>query len=362
MAAAHAARPKRKQRLALALLAALATAAGVLTHQLHADGGQSAARTGHPGESRLTLARTDGLQFDRLADPARTVVRDGGTIVATLTDGARTAVLTGPGRTFTEPRTTKARVTTDSWVRLMPRAWAAGQERTTWFTAWLRTNRGSTKPDVLSMALQYRAGEKPLMDDKGVRYAGAATYGKVGKEEEAKEANEANEADRAGKATRPGSDFYQYLGLAWTFPDGHIVHPDKQRYGTVGPSGFIRLVYGYRAGYPLLRRDEKGPGLPRTANGMATLGPGVPVFRGNNAQTALSKLQPGDLVFFATGNRQDHRLCQVGIYLGLDSDGHPRFISSRASAGGPTFGDHGGTARLDGKGLYAKGLRAAKRL
>lgn len=346
MAAAHAARPKRKQRLALALLAALATAAGVTTHQLQADAGKSAARAEHPGQSRLTLARAHGLHFDRLADPARTVVRSGsGAIVATLTDGARTAVLTGPGRTFTEPRTTKARVTTDSWVRLMPRAWAAGQERSKWFTAWLRTHRGSTKPDVLAAALQYRAGEKPHKDDRGVRYAGAATYGKVGK-----------------AAARPGSDFYQYLGRAWTFPDGHIAHPDKQRYGTVGPSGYIRLIYGYRSGYPLLRRDDKGPGLPRTANAMATLGPGVPVFRGTNNPAALSKLQPGDLVFFATGNRRDHRLDQVGIYLGLDGDGHPRFISSRASAGGPTFGDHGGTARLDGKGLYAKGLRAAKRL
>jgi hypothetical protein len=105
MAAAPAARHKRKQRLVLALLAALATAAGLLTHQLHADSGKSATRTGHLGQSRLTLARAHGLHFDRLGGPARTVVRDGsGAMVATLTDGARTAVLTGPGRTFTEPR------------------------------------------------------------------------------------------------------------------------------------------------------------------------------------------------------------------------------------------------------------------
>ncbi|MEU8029705.1 hypothetical protein AB0C13_13890 [Streptomyces sp. NPDC049099] len=347
--AAPTARRKRNQRLSLALLAAVALAAGVVTHQLRTAGGPAAARTADSGQDRLPPARARGLQYDRLADPARTVVRDGsGAVVATLTDGARTAVLTGPGRTFTEPRTTTSHVITDSWVRLMPRTWAAGQERSKWFADWLRANRGSTKPDVLAAALQYRAGEKPLKDAKGVRYAGAATYGTAGD-------------DNAG-TTRPSSDFYQYLGIPWTFPDGRTVHPDKARYGTVGPSGYVRLIYGYREGYPLLGRDDKGPGLPRTADAMATHGPGVPVLRGTGTPAALSRLQPGDLVFFATADRRDHRLDQVGIYLGLDDDGHPRFVSSRASAGGPTFGDHGGSARLDGNGLYAKGLRAAKRL
>ncbi|MGW7530540.1 NlpC/P60 family protein [Streptomyces sp. NPDC054783] len=363
MAAASAARRKRKQRLSLALLAALAITAGLLARQLHTDSGQAAAGTVHLGQDRLPPTRAHGLHYDRLTDPARTVVRDGsGTVVATLTDGARTAVLTGTDRTFTEPRTTTARLVTDSWVRLMPRTWSAGQERSKWFATWLRTNRGSTKPDVLAVALQYRAGEKPLKDAKGVRYAGAATYGAAGDENPKPEKGQKQEADKAGKTTRPASDFYQYLGLAWTFPDHHTVHPDKESYGTVGPSGYVRLVYGYREGYPLLRRDDKGPGLPRTADAMATVGPGIPVLRGKNAPAALSKLQPGDLVFFAADHSQDHRLDHVGIYLGLDDDGHPRFISSRASAGGPTFGDHGGTARLDGNGLYAQGLRAAKRL
>ncbi|MFD0382364.1 NlpC/P60 family protein [Streptomyces stramineus] len=77
---------------------------------------------------------------------------------------------------------------------------------------------------------------------------------------------------------------------------------------------------------------------------------------------ATDKLQPGDLVFFDIDRRTGDRLDHVGIYLGLDTDGKPRFVSSREEANGPTFGDKGGTARLDGNGFYATGLRSAKRL
>ena len=52
----------------------------------------------------------------------------------------------------------------------------------------------------------------------------------------------------------------------------------------------------------------------------------------------------------------------VGIYLGLDSAGHPRFISSRKVANGPTMGDRGGASLLTGDGLYASAFREAKRL
>ncbi|MFF7792829.1 NlpC/P60 family protein [Streptomyces sp. NPDC007991] len=76
----------------------------------------------------------------------------------------------------------------------------------------------------------------------------------------------------------------------------------------------------------------------------------------------IQQLQPGDLVFFRTKELPGGRIGHVGIYLGQDTADHPRFISSRKNAGGPTMGDKGGTSRLDGGGYYAQGLRAARRL
>jgi len=128
-------------------------------------------------------------------------------------------------------------------------------------------------------------------------------------------------------------------------------------------SGYIRLVYGYRLGYPLRSDNEGGTELPRRAFAMATVGPGVVVIP--NASTGpadIGPLQPGDLVFFDVDADDGQQIDHVGIYLGLDAEGHPRFISSRKQADGPTFGDAGGAALLDGDHFYARGFRSAKRL
>jgi len=50
------------------------------------------------------------------------------------------------------------------------------------------------------------------------------------------------------------------------------------------------------------------------------------------------------------------------MYLGVDSGGHHRFVSSRKTANGPTLGDLGGKSLLDGTGHYAVSFRAARRL
>jgi hypothetical protein len=50
------------------------------------------------------------------------------------------------------------------------------------------------------------------------------------------------------------------------------------------------------------------------------------------------------------------------MYLGIDSGGHHRFISSRKTANGPTLGDTGGRSILDGTGFYAVAFRSARRL
>ena len=92
---------------------------------------------------------------------------------------------------------------------------------------------------------------------------------------------------------------------------------------------------------------------------MWQLGPGTKIvpYTGQHA-TDYSPLQPGDLLFFALGPL----ISQVGIYLGIDSDGHRRVLSSRAGANGPTFGDAGDGSVIDGDGKFAQAFRAAKRL
>lgn len=346
------ARSLRAKRLSLAGLAALALTSIALTYQLHhtpkgAEPTVSAALPGHPAPG------AGAYTYERLAGPDRTVVRDAkGGVAATLTDGARTAVLTGPGRTFAEPHTTKAKIVTDSWVRLLPRPWKPGAEKEKWFTDWFSSSHRSTRPDLLGASLEYVKGAPEKKDRQGLRYAGPATFGPPDPH-----------GSPAGSPHHRPADFYHYLGKPWTFPDRKVAHADKSRYGAVDSAGYIRLVYGYRGGYPLLGTDGKGAGLPRTTNGMASGGLGVPVIPNRGARpTGLDTLQPGDLVFFDTDRSTGARLDHTGIYLGLDTDGHPRFISSRAKSNGPTFGDIGGSSRIDGTGTYAASLRAAKRL
>lgn len=300
-------------------------------------------------------APTAGYRYERLAKPARTVVRDGdGAVVATFTDGARTAVLTGPTRTFAEPRTTDAKVVTDSWVRLLPQAWTKDGEKGAWFKDWFKKNLGSKQPDVFAMAMDYGDKTPEQKNPQGLKYIGDAEFGPINPE-----------GTVAGDLRLEESDFYDYLGVSWQFRDGMLKYSEQMRYRAVDCSGFIRLVYGYRAGFPLNGDDKSlGGGLPRTANGMARTGPGVPVIplTDDARPASIDVLHPGDLVFFEIDARTGARLDHTGIYLGLDTDGHPRFISSREEANGPTLGDLGGDSRLDGKGFYASGLRSAKRL
>lgn len=76
----------------------------------------------------------------------------------------------------------------------------------------------------------------------------------------------------------------------------------------------------------------------------------------------LDALDAGDLVFFDASADDATAIDHVGLYLGADADGHHRFVSSRKTADGPTFGDLGGASILDGSGLYARSFRAARRL
>ncbi|MGW2425538.1 NlpC/P60 family protein [Streptomyces sp. NPDC001709] len=303
-------------------------------------------------------ARSGPLHFERIGNPARTVARDRhGTVIATFTDGARTAVLTGPSRTFAEPRATDARVVTKDWVRVLPKAWARGAEQSDWFKTWLGSRLGSRDPDILATAFDYIAGAPARKTAAGVTYSGAARYTPG-------TTSDSGRARQGKSKPRTGSDFYDYLGIPWTFPDAVTRRPEKDRARSVDSSGYVRLVYGYRSGFPLNSRDSPaGSGLQRTPDAIAHGRLGVPVIPLTDRRPAvIQQLQPGDLVFFGTRELPGGRIGHIGIYLGLDTADHPRFISSRKNAGGPTMGDKGGTSRLDGDGYYAQGLRAARRL
>jgi cell wall-associated NlpC family hydrolase len=183
-----------------------------------------------------------------------------------------------------------------------------------------------------------------------LQIAGDARYGPL------------SDIDPDGRAEN--SDFYDYLGVSWSFPDGEREKPSADHMRSLDCSGFIRMVYGYRLGYPLRDTNTPGVGLPRRSYAMAEFGPGVQLMPNTGRQaTDLNRLQPGDLLFFNTGAVRDAPIEHSGIYLGRDSDGHYRFISSRAKANGPTLGDTGGTSILDGRDTYwAIRFRTARRI
>ncbi|MFD9632070.1 NlpC/P60 family protein [Streptomyces violascens] len=289
-----------------------------------------------------------GHDFVRLTGTPRTIARDAdGRTVAVLTEGARTVVFTGSKRTFAEPATTTATVTTTAVVRLAPQPWHSGAQHEDWFKSWFSTALTDRGPDVLDIAAQYVRGTADRHDGKGIRYAGPATYGPMGDDDER-------------QAT---ADFNDYLGIDWTYPNGRHREARSDFYGSLDCSGYVRTVYGFRSGYPLEFKQPTGRALPRRAVMMAEDGSGAGIIANTHRQaTDLSPLQPGDLVFFDATPDAGHRIDHVGIYLGIDSTGHHRFISSRKTANGPTMGDEGGTSLLDGAGLYAHAFRMAKRL
>lgn len=298
-----------------------------------------------------------GEKWSRLENPARSVLRDGsGRIQAVFTDGARTATLTGPARTFEEPASTSSKVSTTDWVRLMPEPWKKGAEKEKWFKEWYAEYANSKKDDLFAFAFQYVAGAPVKKDEQGIAYAGDANFGPLN-----------TTGAEGGDLRLEQSDFYDYLGVPYPFRDGATGTPEAMRAKSLDCSGFIRMVFGYRARYPLMSSDTSGDGLPRTANGMARSKEGADVLplagiTPKDRPSNIDQLQPGDIVFFKLDARTKDRLDHVGMVLGHDTEGHLIFVSSREEVNGPTIGDIGGVSRLDGNGYYAKTLRSAKRL
>jgi len=147
-----------------------------------------------------------------------------------------------------DPLVPDAARTTRDRILPAPRAWYAGGQTDGNLGAWLANTLAGNAPDtdVLDIAMQYRRDTPDLVNGNGIRYAGRAFFGPV----------------VAGERIT-GSDFVDYLGVPWTYDDGVTQEPDPLHKDSLDCSGFLRMVFGYRSGYPVGRAP--GPGvLPRT--------------------------------------------------------------------------------------------------
>lgn len=289
-----------------------------------------------------TVAATSPGHYvvSKQTNPSRSVVSDDtGHWVGTFTDGAVTVTLVGPARTFSEAGAA-APVTTNVWVRVLPVPFSGTVDE-----VWLNAVLTDQSSDVLQVAMQYITGALARFNDAGLQIASDAHYGPL----------------LADGTRMEGSDFNDYLGMAWSY-GATIDQPESDQSRSLDCSGFVRMVYGYRLGLPLVL-DPDGVGLPRRAYQMLDSASGVVVLPNAGAQaTDLGSLAPGDLVFFDAATNDGTQIDHVGIYLGRDTAGHARFISSWKMADGDTLGDNGGRSILDGTGLYAVTFRAARRL
>lgn len=289
-----------------------------------------------------TSTTTASFTYKRLSSPARTLAYNSSKkLVATFTDGARTVNLVGPARTFRETAFTSYTVTTTAWVRLLPAPFAGRVSE-----SWLAARLVDTSPDVLAIAFQYVIGAAPLVDVGGLQYAGDAAYGPL-----------------AADGTRiEGSDFNDYLGVSWAYPTVTDA-PEADQFRSLDCSGFARMVFGYRLGVPLALRPDGGTSMPRRAFEQEAAAPGITVIANRGiVPSSRAALLPGDLVFFDASADDGTQIDHVGIFLGTDSAGNDRFISSRKTANGPTMGDLAGRSVLNGTGLYATGFRSARRI
>jgi len=244
----------------------------------------------------------------------------------------------GPERTLRE-KGTKVTVRSTSWVRLLPAPFGGTVDE-----VWLRVQLADSSPDVLQTALQYVTGAPTTTDVAGGLLSGDASYGPV-----------------VDDSRQEGADWNDYAGTPATY-DGVVDPPEAGQAGALDCSGFVRMVFGARGGLPMVLTPD-GVRLPRRAVQMATAAPGTVVVADTGRQvTALGSLLPGDLVLFDASTDDGTDTDHVGIYLGRDSAGGHRFVSSRKSADGPTMGDLRGASRLDGSGLYATSLRSVRRL
>lgn len=306
-----------------------------------ADAGRRADSTATT-TATTTATNSTQWQYKTLRKPDRVQVLDGSTNrpVAMFTLRARTVILRGPVRTFAEPASTTATVVSSTWVRLLPRPFTGTVDK-----AWLTNALADTSADLLAIAAQYRTGAPTVTSADGSVLSSDASYGPL-----------------LESGTRAeGSDFSDYLGVTWAYGQRSDA-PEADQLGALDCSGFVRMVLGYRLGLPLTLEPD-GTALPRRSFEQLQSAPGIVTVPDTGTRPASTDaLAPGDLVFFDGSTDDGTRIDHVGIYLGKDTAGEPRFISSRKTVDGPTLGDVGGKSVLSGPGYYAAAWRAARRI
>lgn len=302
------------------------------------------------------------------------VQRPDATPLATLTQGARTVAFRGQTttaqRSFSEdcvisytttthPKypcaTTTLTFRTNAYVRLLPQAFNG--QVTQALDDWLNerddeNNDVAAHPDIIAHAMSYLGADTsygPVISS-GTGPCSLIDYSQRGE----------------------FADFNDYLETdqTYTYSNGQTVtrKADPDRAKCLDCSGYVRMIYGHHGGLPLEFEELNGQAIPRRSYQIYQHAPAVTIVYDVGTQvTDLSRLLPGDLVFFnADTDSADEqtRLDHIGIYLDRDTamSGQYRFISSRKQANGPTFADTGGRSSLDGTFFYQKAFRAIRRL
>lgn len=337
----------RRHRRWPAVAAATVSAVLVLTGGGAAAGPRTEKPRGAEPVTTTTTAADTGTSdpsswvYKKLRRPDRVQVFDGqDEPVATFTVGARTVTVRGPERVLAEPSTTAAYVRSTTWVRLLPRPFGGTVDK-----PWLVAALADASPDVLATASEYVTGAPTVTTPEGGVLSSDADYGPL----------------LADGTREEGSDFNDYLGVAWTYGDRTDL-PETRQAGALDCSGFVRMVLGYRFGVPMTLSPD-GVALPRRSFEMLDKAPGVVTVRNSGTRpSSTAALAPGDLLFFDGSTDDGTRIDHVAVYLGPDNTGAPRFISSRKTVNGPTLGDVAGKSVLSGTGYYANAWRAARRL
>lgn len=238
-------------------------------------------------------------------------------------------------------------VTHNTWVRVLDEpftgVWtdALAEQILQW--------SNDSSPDVLAWATRYITGAPPVTDPSlGVQVAGQSGYGPL---------------DTDGTRIE-GADFHDYMGLDWVFPNGETQTANPDEALCMDCSGFVRMIYGFHMGIPMVRNlNIDGTNLPRQTMNIGPDGPGVIVAQGVGTPPSLAGMQIGDVPHFdATSDGEtEGQIDHNGIYLGVDQNGNMRFINSRKTPNGPTFGDLGGASVLNGSGTYTTSLRIIRR-
>jgi cell wall-associated NlpC family hydrolase len=242
-------------------------------------------------------------------------------------------------------------VTHNTWVRVLPQPFDG-----VWTNALADQIRAwaiSSAPDALAYAMMYIAGAPDVFDPvTGHRVYGQSLYGPT-----------------AADGTRiEFSDFNDFWGAGWTFPNGEtrsFPHGSVTSSGGLDCSGFTRMVYGFNMGIPMtFDQNFDGINLPRRTRDIGPSGPGIIVQQATGVAPPLTGLQVGDLILFDADTNEpvEGQTDHVGIYLGYDKYLNYRFISSRKTVNGPTMSDMGGNSTLNGTGTYATRLRIIRRI